>query len=61
MHCELEQLAIFVSNLNDLHLGCAKAKFEISRNQSRGDYSLCDSGRGLDDFHPYDLLVAVFG
>lgn len=31
MHCKLEQLAIFVSNLNHLHLGCAKAKFEMSR------------------------------
>lgn len=32
MHPKLEQFEIFVSNMSDLHLGCTKAKFEMSRN-----------------------------
>lgn len=49
---KLKQFEVFVPSLSDLHLGCTKAKFEMSRNQSCGDNSLCDSIRGLGSFHP---------
>lgn len=57
MCCKLKQFEIFVPNMSDLHLGCTKAKFEMSRNQSWGDNSLCDSIRGLGSFHPQNLLA----
>lgn len=31
MHLQLKQFEIFVPNLSNLHLGCTKAKFEMSR------------------------------
>lgn len=65
MHCKMEQLAVSVSNLNDLvqvwpGLGCAKEKFEVNRNLSHDDSSLCGHSRRLACFHPYDFLVAMF-
>lgn len=54
---KLNQFEIFVPNLSDLQLGCTKAKFEMSRNQSCGDNSLCDSIRGLGSFHPHYSLA----
>lgn len=57
VHLKLKQFEIFVPNLSDLHLGCTKTKFEMSRNQSCGDKSLCDSIRGLGSFYPHNLLT----
>lgn len=65
MHCKMEQLAVSVSNLNDLlqvwpGLGRDKEKSEVNRNLSHDDSSLCGHSRGLASFHPYDFLVAMF-